>query len=74
MTGSPRAVRKTSLPFDLPENSLTYPMLLKQLVEEVSLLFLRSPVLKLGAALPPKDQPGPQAGDLPGLHPNSNTQ
>lgn len=71
MTGSSRAVRKTSLAFDLLKKSLTYPRLLRQLTQEVGLLFLRSPELK-PVVLPPKCQPAPQAGELLGLHPNTN--
>ena len=72
MTGSSGAVRKTSLAFDLLKKSLTYPRLLRQLVQEVSLLFLRSPELKPGVVLPPKCQPTSRAGELLGLHPNTN--
>ena len=48
MTGSSGAVRKTSLAFDLLKKSLTYPRLLRQCIQKVSLLFLRSPELKPG--------------------------
>lgn len=40
MRGSFGAVRKTSLAFDLLEKYLTYPRLLRQFIQEVSLLFL----------------------------------
>lgn len=66
MTGSSGAVRKTSPAFDLLKKSLTYPRLLRQLVQEVGLLFLRSPELNPGAVVTP------QAEELLGLHPNTN--
>lgn len=53
MTESARAVRKTSLAFDLLKKSLTYPRLLRQLIQEVGLSFLRSPELKPRVILPP---------------------
>lgn len=40
MRGSFRAVRKTSLAFDLLKKYLTYPRLLRQFIQEASLLFL----------------------------------
>lgn len=68
MTGRPRAVRETSVASDPFKTSLTYPRLLRHLIQEVGLPFLRSPELKLGPALSPKCQQAPQAGELSGLH------
>lgn len=72
MTGSSGAVRKTSLAFDLLKKSLTYPRLLRQLIQEGGLLFLRSPELKPWAVQQLKRQPAPRAGELLGLHPNTD--
>lgn len=70
MTGRPRAVRETSLSFDPSNSSLTYLRLLRHLIQEVGLLFLRSPARKPGAALSPECQQASQAGELSGSHCN----